>query len=143
MRISDWSSDVCSSDLTNPGLVWSEYLAQYYGTDASPNGNGQSGDNYAAGGARVGVDTVGGLGPIPSLATQMNNYLAANGGRADPDALYSVWGGANDVFAVVSDPAQAQAIIGGAVTAQVTIVGTLQAAGRSEEHTSEPQSLMR
>src|SRR3546814_6756176 len=89
----------------------------------------------------------------------MNNYLAANGGRADPDALYSVWGGANDVFAVVSDPAQAQAIIGGAVTAQVTIVGTLQAAGaqyvlvpnlpdigltpRSEEHTSELQSLMR
>src|SRR3546814_6872207 len=111
----------------------------------------------------------------------MNNYLAANGGRADPNALYSVWGGANDVFAVVSDPAQAQAIIGGAVTAQVTIVGTLQAAGaqyvlvpnlpdigltpsfraggaaamgpgtalaaayndRSEEHTSELQSLMR
>src|SRR5690606_19158447 len=73
---------------TNPGLVWSEYLAQYYGSDASPNGNGQSGDNYAAGGARVGVDTVGGLGPIPSLATQMNNYLAANGGKADPNALY-------------------------------------------------------
>lgn len=114
---------------TNPGLVWSEYLAQYYGTDASPNGNGQSGDNYAAGGARVGVDTAGGLGPIPSLATQMNNYLAANGGRADPNALYTVWGGANDVFAVVADPSQAQAIIGGAVTAQVTIVGTLQAAG--------------
>src|SRR3546814_464757 len=55
---------------TNPGLVWSEYLAQYYGTDASPNGNGQNGDNYAAGGARVGVDTVGGLGPIPSLRSE-------------------------------------------------------------------------
>src|SRR5690606_10999142 len=35
----------------------------------------------------------------------------------------------NDVFAVVADPSQAQAIIGGAVTAQVTLVGTLQAAG--------------
>jgi outer membrane lipase/esterase len=114
---------------TNPGLVWSEYLADYYGTDASPNGNGQSGDNYAAGGARVGTDVVGGLGPIPSLATQMNNYLAANSGKADPNALYTVWGGANDVFAVVADPSQAQAIIGGAVTAQVGIVGTLQAAG--------------
>ncbi len=114
---------------TNPGLVWSEHLADYYGTDASPNGNGQSGDNYAAGGARVGVDVTGGLGPIPSLATQMNNYLAANGGRADPNALYTVWGGANDVFAVVADPSQAQAIIGGAVTAQIGIVGTLQAAG--------------
>jgi outer membrane lipase/esterase len=114
---------------TNPGLVWSEFLADYYGTNAMPNGNGQVGDDYAAGGARVGVDTVGGLGPIPSLATQMNNYLTANGGQADPNALYTVWGGANDLFAVAADPSQAQAIIGGAVTAQVGIVGTLQAAG--------------
>lgn len=114
---------------TNPGLVWSEYVADYYGTGATPNGNGQSGDNYAAGGARVGIDTTGGLGPIPSLATQMNNYLAANGGQADPNALYTVWGGANDLFAIAADPSQAQAIIGGAVTAQIGIVGTLQAAG--------------
>jgi outer membrane lipase/esterase len=114
---------------TNPGLVWSEYLADYYGTNASPNGNGQSGDNYAAGGARVDVDTTSELGPIPSMTTQMNNYLAANGGQADPNALYTVWGGANDLFAIAADPSQAQAIIGGAVTAQVGIVGTLQAAG--------------
>jgi outer membrane lipase/esterase len=114
---------------TNPGLVWSEYLADYYGTDASPNGNGQSGDNYAAGGALVGEDDASPLGPIPSLATQMNNYLAANGGQADPNALYTVWGGANDLFSVAADPSQAQVIIGGAVTAQIGIVGTLQAAG--------------
>src|SRR5690606_31596706 len=56
-------------------------------------------------------------------------YLAANGGRADPDALYTVWGGANDLFAVTSDPANAQAIIGGAVAAQVGIIGSLQSAG--------------
>ncbi len=114
---------------TNPGLVWSEHLADYYGTDATPNGNGQTGDNYAAGGARNGVDVNGGLGPIPSLATQMTRYLAANGGKADPNALYTVWGGANDLFAVAANPSQAQAIIGGAVTAQVGIVGTLKAAG--------------
>ena len=114
---------------TNPGLVWSEYLADYYGTNASPNGNGQTGDNYAAGGARNGIDVNGGLGPIPSLATQMTRYLAAHGGKADPNALYTVWGGANDLFAVAANPSQAQAIIGGAVTAQVGIVGTLKAAG--------------
>src|SRR5690606_40781316 len=34
---------------TNPGLVWAEWLALEYGTDATPNGNGQSGDNHAAG----------------------------------------------------------------------------------------------
>ena len=36
---------------TNPALVWSEYLARYYGTDASPAVEG--GDNYAQGGSRV------------------------------------------------------------------------------------------
>lgn len=114
---------------TNPGWVWSQYVADYYGTSAAPNGNGQAGPNYAAGGARVGVDTSGGLGPIPSLATQTTRYLAANGGRADPNALYTVWGGANDLFAVAANPSQAQAIIGGAVTAQAGIVATLQGAG--------------
>src|SRR5690606_22853056 len=59
---------------TNPGLVWAEYLAAYYGTDASTDGDG--GTNYAVGGARAGVDTVGGLGPTPSLATQVGAYLA-------------------------------------------------------------------
>ena len=114
---------------TNPGLVWSQWLAEHYGTQARPNGNGQTGDNHAAGGARNGVDVTGALGFTPSLATQAAGYLAANGGRADPDALYTVWGGANDLFAVVADPGNAQAIIGGAVGAQVGIIGGLQAAG--------------
>ena len=114
---------------TNPGLVWSQWLAEHYGTQARPNGNGQTGDNHAAGGARNGVDVTGALGFTPSLATQAAGYLAANGGRADPDALYTVWGGANDLFAVTSDPGNAQAIIGAAVGAEVGIIGGLQAAG--------------
>ena len=114
---------------TNPGLVGSQWLAQHYGTGASPNGNGQSGDNHAAGGARNGVDVTGDLGFVPSLATQAGAHLAANGGRADADALYTVWGGNNDLFAAVADPANAQAIVGGAVAAQVGIIGGLQAAG--------------
>lgn len=113
---------------TNPGLVWSQWLADYYGTDAFANGNGQTGTNYAAGGARVGVDTVGALGPTPSLMTQTTRYLAANGGAADPNGLYTVWGGANDLFAVAAG-APAQATIAQAVGAQVQIVGMLQAAG--------------
>ncbi|TWI06273.1 outer membrane lipase/esterase [Luteimonas cucumeris] len=113
---------------TNPGWVWSQYLADYYGTNGAANGNGQTGDNYAVGGAMVGTDRTGDLGPTPSLATQMNNYLASTGGRANPDALYTVWGGANDLFSI-TDPAQAPAVIGAAVTAQAGIVGTLQNAG--------------
>lgn len=111
---------------TNPGLVWSEYLAQAYGTDATSDNQG--GTNYAVGGARVGVDTAGGLGAQPSLATQVNAYLAANGGHADPNALYSVWGGANDMF-TIADPATAPAVIGATVSAEVGVIGTLKAAG--------------
>lgn len=117
---------------TNPGWVWSDYLANYYGTNAQPNGNGQVGDNYAAGGARVDVDVGNPLSPllppIPSLKSQLNSYLAANGGRADANALYTVWGGANDVFAVAGG-APAQATIGAAVASQVGMVATLKAAG--------------
>jgi outer membrane lipase/esterase len=115
---------------TNPGLIWAEWVAAHYGTNGSANGNGQSGDNYAAGGAMVATDRIGPpFGLTPSLQTQMTGYLAANGGRADPGALYSVWGGANDLFAVAANPSQAQQIIGAAVTAQVGIVATLQGAG--------------
>ena len=114
---------------TNPGWVWSDYLADHYGTNAQPNGNGQTGDNYAVGGARVGVDAVGQLGLTPSLKTQAAGYLAANGGKADANALYTVWGGPNDLFTAQKAPAQAQAIIGAAVKDQITLVGDLKAAG--------------
>jgi outer membrane lipase/esterase len=120
---------------TNPGLVWSEYLADIYGTDASMawTATGATptpgdGTNYAVGGARVGQDSVGALGYTPSLATQANAYLSATGGRADANALYTVWGGANDLFAVAQG-APAEATIGSAVTAQIGIVGALQNAG--------------
>lgn len=114
---------------TNPGFVWSQYLADFYGTGAVPNGNGQTGTNYAAGGARVGINSTGALGPIPSLATQVTNYLAANGGRADSRALFTVWGGANDLFAITNSGAPATTTITNAVTSEIGIVSQLQNAG--------------
>jgi outer membrane lipase/esterase len=114
---------------TNPGLVWSQYLADFYGTGAAPSGNGQTGTNYAAGGARVGINSTGALGPIPSLATQVTNHLAANGGRADSRALYTVWGGANDLFAITNAGAPAATTIASAVTSEIGIVNQLQTAG--------------
>lgn len=114
---------------TNPGWVWAEYVADHFGTNAAPNGNGQIGDNYAAGGARIQASAVSALGAAPSVSSQINTYLTANGGRADPNALYTVWGGANDLLAAATVPAQAQAIIGSAVTAQVGAVAALQNAG--------------
>ncbi|KRG87712.1 esterase [Stenotrophomonas daejeonensis] len=128
----DPSASIVGRFTTNPGWVWSDYLADYYGTNAMPNGNGQTGDNYAAGGARVGVDNTNPLNPMlpatPSLKTQLNAYLTANGGKADANALYTVWGGANDLFAVAAG-APAQATIGAAVADQVGMVATLEGAG--------------
>ncbi|MFZ7095760.1 autotransporter domain-containing protein [Luteimonas dalianensis] len=111
---------------TNPGWVWAQHLAERYGTDASANGNGQAGDNYAVGGARVAGDVFGALGPTPSVASQVQAFMGAGG--VDPDALYSVWGGANDVFAVAAG-APPEQTIGTAVAAQVGLVGALQGAG--------------
>lgn len=110
---------------TNPWLVWSEYLAEYYGTDADPDNQG--GTNYAVGGALVDTDVVGPLGPTASMTTQLQGYLGANGGTADPNALYTVWGGHNDLFAVAQGAPMEN--IGGAVAAQVGIIGALQGAG--------------
>lgn len=110
---------------TNPWLVWSEYLAEYYDTDADPANQG--GTNYAVGGALVDTDAVGALGPTPSMTTQLATYLGQTGGVADPNALYTVWGGHNDLFAVAQGaPVEG---IGAAVAAQVGIIGALQGAG--------------
>ena len=121
---------------TNPGLVWSQYLADYYGTNASTawlatgaTPRADTGTNYAVGGARVGVDgTAAPFGYTPSLNSQVNAYLARTGGKANPNALYTVWGGANDLFAITNG-APVQATLTSAVTAQVGIVGKLHAAG--------------
>ncbi len=116
---------------TNPGLVWAEYLADFYGTGAVSDNQG--GTDYAVGGARSGMDTTATLAPgftfpVPSVTSQVNHYLASTGGHADPAALYSVWSGANDLFSI-TDPATAPAVIGGAVTSEIGAIGTLKAAG--------------
>lgn len=115
--------------LDNPNWVWAQFLADFYGNGAVPNGNGQTGTNYAAGGARAGVNTTGALGPIPSLTTQIGNYLNARGGRANPNGLYSVWGGANDLFAITNAGAPEASTISAAVTSQVGNVAALRNAG--------------
>ena len=74
------------------------------------------------------VDTVGALGYTPSLASQYAAYRAA-GNAVDPNALYTVWGGANDLFAVQDNPAQGQQILSSAVAAQVGLIGALTQAG--------------
>ena len=114
---------------TNPGDVYAEILADYYGTNRDPNGNGQVGDNYAAGGAQVTVNVVSGLGPIPSLSAQIASYLATNGGKADPDALFTVYGGANDIFTITNGGANPLVVLPATIAGEVANVQTLTTAG--------------
>src|SRR5690242_19235986 len=106
---------------TNPGLVAMENVADYYGITLAPSILG--GTDFAVGGA--GVINNSAAGPIPTLQQQVAQYLGATGGKADPNALYSMWGGANDVFYNV---ALYQA---GAIT-QTQLQTNLQAAAQTE-----------
>ena len=113
---------------TNPADVWVQIIADEMGTSADPNGNGQTGTNYANGGARVIVDRVLALGPAPSMNTGVNTYLTEHGGVADPGALYTVWGGMNDI-ALVLDGFAPPTDIDDAAVGEVAIVQALANAG--------------
>ncbi len=92
---------------TSPARVWAEHLADFFNTGAmannpdNPNNTDPDGTNYAQGGAQV--NTPYGVGQTPSpqgaapVSEQVNYYLGERN-RADSNALYSIWGGANDVF---------------------------------------------
>jgi outer membrane lipase/esterase len=85
---------------TSPGAIWTEVMAAKLGLTATPLSAG--GTDYAFGGARIFTNTP----PVQPVAAQVTAYLTATGGKADPSALYSVWGGPNDVFyAATSLPA--------------------------------------
>jgi outer membrane lipase/esterase len=115
-------SPVVTRFTTNPGTVAIENVATYFGHSLSPSVTG--GTDYAWGGARAGIDV-----PTPSLLTQVGGYLAANGGRADSKAMYSVWIGANDLIAAAGDPATAQVATVTAATQEVGAIKALQDAG--------------
>jgi outer membrane lipase/esterase len=76
------------------GPIWIDDLAGALGLAASPSFTG--GTNYAWGGAVTGPG--GGLLPPYTLIDQAGFYLNDHGGLADPNALYVVWGGGNDVL---------------------------------------------
>ncbi|HET6913948.1 MAG TPA: autotransporter domain-containing protein [Rhodanobacteraceae bacterium] len=103
---------------TNPGLLAIEHVADYYGITLTPSLTG--GSDFAFGGAGVINNSPGTPSTVPTLPVQLQAYLAATGGKADPNALYSVWGGANDLFYAATSA-------GAAATAQQLIQQNIQA----------------
>jgi len=122
---------------TAPGPVWSELVSAYYGAPTGPS-NANNGNIFAQGGARVALNsssTPTGAAQRP-VTTQVTEYLARAGGNADPNALFAIWAGANDVLqtlgalsagAITSD--QGSAAIQAAATAEIQQIARLRAAG--------------
>jgi len=122
---------------TAPGPVWSELVSAYYGAPTGPS-NANNGNIFAQGGARVASNsssTPTGAAQRP-VTTQVTEYLTRAGGTADPNALFAIWAGANDVLqtlgalsagAITSD--QGSAAIQAAATAEIQQIARLRAAG--------------
>ena len=120
-----------NSFTTNPDPVYAEIVAAAFGASAVNSLSG--GTDYAYGGAcarsnSASFTCVNSPGSF-SVGTQLGGYLAGNGGHADPDALYMMWGGANDIFTAAGAPATAQQNTGIAAGTMVGLVGALQNAG--------------
>ncbi|MEO8225715.1 MAG: SGNH/GDSL hydrolase family protein, partial [Gammaproteobacteria bacterium] len=77
------------------GPVWVETLSTNLGLGAV-NPSLLGGKNFAYGGAVTGPALTSGF-PSKTLTDQASGYLTGVAGVADPNALYVVWGGGNDV----------------------------------------------
>ena len=78
------------------GPIWIEDVASDWKLPMLPSSAG--GTDYAFAGADLLEEsTTGGL-PTPSVLDEVAEYLAANGGKADPHALYVIEGGGNDIL---------------------------------------------
>ncbi len=121
---------------TSPGLMNSQVLAGYFGLTANP-ANQPGGTNFATSGAKdlaVNTATNGGFLQAIPTATQINNYLAANGGRANSSGLYLISSGANDVsfaFGATGPATQADriAFLQGSATGLASEIAVLHNAG--------------
>ncbi len=104
------------SRFTN-GRVWCEQLAKTVGLD--PDGI---------------IDrAIGGATTTDILTLQVAPYLASQGGVVDDKALYVVWGGSNDLIALLSNPALDPAVvIQNAMTMLGQSIAALRMAGAQE-----------
>lgn len=135
-----------NAHFTGPGPGNAQILGAFFGLPANP-ANTPGGTNYAIGGAFDDATLDGILGPghqniiptesgtsapnLPGTAEQIGNYLASVGGHANPNALYVVSSGGNDVFITPFFPsmALATAFLLNEANALANGVGQLQAAG--------------
>lgn len=106
---------------TNPDWVWTQHLEQFYGDLGQYQPIESGGTNYAIGGARVtrNLPSLSQSDQFISIGAQMRRHFSSpNGDRVNPNALYVIWGGANDLNLAGSEGA-------------LTRVGTALASGNN------------
>jgi outer membrane lipase/esterase len=82
------------------GPLWVDHVAGFLGLPMKPALAG--GTNYAFGGAWVTAPQAIPGGTIPSVPQQVELYLSQHGNKADPNALYILEGGGNDILNTTS-----------------------------------------
>ena len=119
-----------NSFTTNPDPVWAEHVAGHFGYTGLHSL--ADGTNFAFGGACVRAENRCPV-PVPLIEQQIATYLAARPGqRADPDSLYSVWAGANDLLTIADSGSGGEAALAAVqATAEKLVrdVRSLQQAG--------------
>jgi phospholipase/lecithinase/hemolysin len=86
------------------GPIWVDHVAGYLRLPMKPYL--AWGTNFAFGGAEMLTDVTTAEGTIPSVPHQVALYLTATGGVADPNALYVIQGGGNDILAATAGSPQ-------------------------------------
>ena len=87
------------------GPIWLDHVAGFLGVPLKPSILG--GTDYAFGGAwATAPQSVSGA-TIPSVPEQVGLYLSQHGGKADPNALYILEGGGNDILDTTSGSPEA------------------------------------
>lgn len=119
--LGDSLSDSGNAGRFSNGPVWVEHLAEKLGLELRPAVAG--GSNFAVGGARI-------EGGTADLGRQLRAFLALRSGRPDPNALHVVYGGGNDVLALLGAAgADGEVRAHGAALALARIVDAMAAAG--------------
>jgi outer membrane lipase/esterase len=119
------------------GLLWVEHIAGAYGVTLTPSfTQGTGGNDWAVAGAATTVDASETVASttvtIPSLVHQKKSYLKSVGHKADPKALYVIWGGGNDVaysLAGKNGAPEPQNLPTAYAAATVNIIASLKLAG--------------
>jgi outer membrane lipase/esterase len=111
---------------TNPGTITVQNVAAGLGYSLTASLAG--GNDYAWGGAGINNNDPSTPPGVPTITMQVNSYLAAHP-TLDSHALYTMWGGANDIFYAATTPATAQTQIVAAAQQEVKLLGEMQAAG--------------